>query len=329
MNLNETWLFKELANMFGEHNIKVINKDIGRNLSLNLFPIKHKNEILGWLEINSKEPLDSFHKQLINLLVKQQLSHPFELSKDNEEDVWRQAIEDDMSKWQKDWELLTYDKESHFINVYFKFSQITINHEELYYSIKEIILASTEGKSFLFPLKNGDFVWIIEQKYDIEKDFTNWLNGLIATLTAELMLNVQCYIGDTYKMPIELNNHIKDETELFNLVKNLQLKNQSTTFIDVIPFMFIQSTSKMMMNKVIEKVLGPVKDDTDLLQSVQIFMNENLNVSEASKKLYIHRNSMQYRIDKFIEKSGTDIRQFENALLVYLAILALGTINKE
>jgi DNA-binding PucR family transcriptional regulator len=56
-------------------------------------------------------------------------------------------------------------------------------------------------------------------------------------------------------------------------------------------------------------------------------MKENLNVSEAAKKLYIHRNSMQYRLEKFSERTGLDIRKFDDAVNIHLAILALGNLH--
>nr|MDH3110555.1 helix-turn-helix domain-containing protein [Bacillus altitudinis] len=38
---------------------------------------------------------------------------------------------------------------------------------------------------------------------------------------------------------------------------------------------------------------------------------------EAAKALYVHRNSLQYRIDKFIERTGLDIRHFQEASAAY------------
>ncbi|MER2142109.1 MAG: helix-turn-helix domain-containing protein, partial [Priestia megaterium] len=49
----------------------------------------------------------------------------------------------------------------------------------------------------------------------------------------------------------------------------------------------------------------------------------NLNVSLAAKKLYMHRNSLQYRIEKFIDRTHLDIKHFTGAVSAYLAILAL------
>jgi DNA-binding PucR family transcriptional regulator len=49
-----------------------------------------------------------------------------------------------------------------------------------------------------------------------------------------------------------------------------------------------------------------------------------MNVSLAAKKLYLHRNTLQYRVDKFIEKTGIDIKHFGNAVSIYLALMIDG-----
>ncbi|RSK26303.1 hypothetical protein EJF36_05195 [Bacillus sp. HMF5848] len=61
--------------------------------------------------------------------------------------------------------------------------------------------------------------------------------------------------------------------------------------------------------------------DKELLTSIKTYIDCNLNVSLAAKKLFLHRNTMQYRIDKFVDRTGIDIKNFEGAAAVYLAIL--------
>jgi DNA-binding PucR family transcriptional regulator len=58
------------------------------------------------------------------------------------------------------------------------------------------------------------------------------------------------------------------------------------------------------------------------LKMLETFVQCNLNISETAKELYMHRNSLQYRLDRFLEKTGIDVRQFQHAMPVYLAMLA-------
>ncbi|MGP4106568.1 PucR family transcriptional regulator [Virgibacillus sp. L01] len=98
-----------------------------------------------------------------------------------------------------------------------------------------------------------------------------------------------------------------------------------STYIDAVPFLFIDQIGSNTRADIIESVLGETVLDKDLLKTIEMFIACNLNVSVAAKELYMHRNSLQYRLDKFTEKTGIDIRQFHQAMTVQLAI----TINKK
>ncbi|SDJ42735.1 PucR family transcriptional regulator [Salimicrobium halophilum] len=72
-------------------------------------------------------------------------------------------------------------------------------------------------------------------------------------------------------------------------------------------------------------ILGEAREDTELLDTVKVFLEHGANVSATAKELYMHRNSLQYRIDKFSEVTGMDIKHFPTGVLVYLSILHVRT----
>lgn len=59
----------------------------------------------------------------------------------------------------------------------------------------------------------------------------------------------------------------------------------------------------------------------ELFLTLQVLLEENLNVSESARKLYIHRNTLLYRIEKFKQETGRDIRNGQDAYMVYLAFM--------
>lgn len=59
----------------------------------------------------------------------------------------------------------------------------------------------------------------------------------------------------------------------------------------------------------------------DLEQTVMTFVSCDLNMSETSRHLYLHRNSLLYRIDRIRELTGFDIRRFADAVTVWTALL--------
>jgi sugar diacid utilization regulator len=56
----------------------------------------------------------------------------------------------------------------------------------------------------------------------------------------------------------------------------------------------------------------------EMLDTVIVFIKKNLNLSDAARELYIHRNTLVYRLDKILRQCGLDLRLFEDAMLFKL-----------
>jgi carbohydrate diacid regulator len=61
--------------------------------------------------------------------------------------------------------------------------------------------------------------------------------------------------------------------------------------------------------------------DSETLQTIQKFFENNLNVSETSRQLYVHRNTLVYRLDKIQKITGLDLRMFDDAIIFKVAML--------
>ena len=61
--------------------------------------------------------------------------------------------------------------------------------------------------------------------------------------------------------------------------------------------------------------------DRETLTTVQSFFENNLNVSETSRKLFVHRNTLVYRLDKIRKLSGLDLREFDHAVTFKVALM--------
>ncbi|MGM9665877.1 MAG: PucR family transcriptional regulator [Eubacteriales bacterium] len=61
--------------------------------------------------------------------------------------------------------------------------------------------------------------------------------------------------------------------------------------------------------------------DAETLQTIQVFFENNLNVSETSRKLFVHRNTLVYRLEKIRKITGLDLRQFDHAITFKVALM--------
>lgn|SRR5690625_811791 len=94
------------------------------------------------------------------------------------------------------------------------------------------------------------------------------------------------------------------------------------TYMEAAPYILIDQAETSFKDLLTAAVLQEFAEEEDLLHTLQSFIRCNLNVTLTAKELYMHRNSLQYRLDKFHEKTGIDVREFHQAFTVYLALLA-------
>lgn len=76
----------------------------------------------------------------------------------------------------------------------------------------------------------------------------------------------------------------------------------------------------------IKEIFGdniPTDIDDETLTTVQKFFDNNLNVSETSRQLFVHRNTLVYRIEKLHQSTGLDIRKFDDALTFKIALMVV------
>lgn len=63
--------------------------------------------------------------------------------------------------------------------------------------------------------------------------------------------------------------------------------------------------------------------DEETLQTIDRFFENNLNVSETSRQLYVHRNTLVYRIERLLKTTGLDIRKFDDAMTLKISLMVI------
>ena len=77
---------------------------------------------------------------------------------------------------------------------------------------------------------------------------------------------------------------------------------------------------ELFLTEVFKK--GSIDDlDQEIIFTIQKFFENNLNVSETSRQLYVHRNTLVYRLDKIQKITGLDLRVFDQAIIFKVAMM--------
>ena len=76
----------------------------------------------------------------------------------------------------------------------------------------------------------------------------------------------------------------------------------------------------------IDEIFGendPSDLDEETITTVNKFFENNLNVSETSRQLFVHRNTLVYRLEKLQKSTGLDVRTFDDALTFKIAMMVV------
>jgi carbohydrate diacid regulator len=85
---------------------------------------------------------------------------------------------------------------------------------------------------------------------------------------------------------------------------------------------------RAMKDTLAQRLIGPISAETDLLTTLDAFLQAHLSPSLAAQRLHIHRHTLTYRLAKIAQLSGRDPRRFEDAAELYAALL-LWNMNAE
>lgn len=186
----------------------------------------------------------------------------------------------------------------------------------------------------LFASKTKDFITAVDEKNIIlvkevrqgesygELDKT--ANTILDMLNTEAMTKVRVAYGTTINDIKEVSRSYKeakmalDVGKIFYASKNVIAYNNLG--IGRLIYQLPIPLCKMFIREVFD---GKSPDDFDeeTLATINKFFENSLNVSETSRQLYIHRNTLVYRLDKLQKSTGLDLRIFEDAITFKIALM--------
>ncbi len=185
----------------------------------------------------------------------------------------------------------------------------------------EIIEAESYSNTYIFDLDKVDNYEILDLKVEL---FNKLLPAILKNNTSnkfittkDLILYINIYISSKVD-----NYEILDlKVELFNKLLPAILKNNtSNKFIttkDLILYINIYISSK---DKSICKLIdfNKIKTiDKNLLYTGINFIENNLNISKTSSSLFLHRNTLIYRLEKIKELLDLDLKDFKDAMVIF------------
>ncbi|WP_312472394.1 helix-turn-helix domain-containing protein [Neobacillus sp.] len=208
-----------------------------------------------------------------------------------------------------------YDSGTHFRFIQFQISSHDANQFEIESALKGFF---TEEVTIIWESSSRGIV--IEEKNLISLS-EDELISMSETFESDFYVKISFFIGKLHPFSHQLRSQLLREKEYFTFgITNLGNPN-IFTFERVFPAYLANQLPEELKQKVNQEVVEIFHDDQEMFSTIKFFLENNLNASLTAKKLYIHRNTLQYRIDKFSEKTGIGLKDFYGAFTVFLACL--------
>lgn len=164
----------------------------------------------------------------------------------------------------------------------------------------------------------GQYVLIEEESdYPIEAEE---IKTFLDVLAGDFYVSGRLFMGRFSAAAASLQNVYRRESEMAQRAATLVPEQKWATVEGVIPHLLLAQSKEVLLRFFAEEE-NVFQEEADLRDTLQTFIQNNLNVSQTAKQLHLHRNSLQYRIDRFIARTGIDVRSYEGALLVYMLCL--------
>ena len=192
----------------------------------------------------------------------------------------------------------------------------------------------------LFASKTKDFITAVDEKniilvkelkpgetYDDMEKTAKIIQDMLNT---EAMTKVHVAYGTIVHEIKEVSRSYKeakmalDVGKIFYSDKNVVAYNNLG--IGRLIYQLPMSLCRMFIKEIFDGK-SPEDLDDETLTTINKFFENNLNVSETSRQLYIHRNTLVYRLDKLQKSTGLDLRVFEDAITFKIALMVVKYMN--
>lgn len=186
----------------------------------------------------------------------------------------------------------------------------------------------------LFPDKNKNFIIGLDETNialvkDLESDYTEQTpmaiaRSIVDTLNSEAMISVSIGIGSIAPTIKEIAKSYKEAQVALEVGKVFDTEKDIIDYqnlgIGRLIYQLPTTLCDLFLSEIFKKEPIDVLD-REILHTIQEFFNNNLNVSETARKLYVHRNTLVYRLDKVQALTGLDLRVFDEAVTFKVAMM--------
>lgn len=186
----------------------------------------------------------------------------------------------------------------------------------------------------LYATGTKDFVTAIDEKHiilvkslqstDDYPQVEQIAKELVTTLNMEAMVSVRAAYGTIVEELKDVSRSYKEADMALEVGRVFYVEKKILAYNELgigrLIHQLPASLCEMFLNEVFEDGKADIFEEEELT-TVYTFFDNNLNISETARRLYVHRNTLVYRLEKIQKKTGLDVRVFDDALTFKIAMM--------
>lgn len=194
-----------------------------------------------------------------------------------------------------------------------------------------LVLETMKG---LYATGTKDYVTSIDEKHiilvknventDSYKELAHTAKTIVDMLNAEAMVNVRVAYGTIVSGIKEVSKAYKEASMALDVGRIFYAEKTILAYNELGIGRLIHQLPLSLCEMFLKEVFsgkGLEQFDEETLSTVNLFFENSLNISETARKLYVHRNTLVYRLEKIQKMTGLDVRVFDDALTFKIAMM--------
>lgn len=203
----------------------------------------------------------------------------------------------------------------------------------------------------LSDIRTGDFVTITDEHSvvlvkdvsayhtdmynpaDTEKRLEEIAKSLVDSLHMEAMVKVRVGYGKVVEQIADIAQSFQDAKMALQVGKVFYAEKDTISYeklgIGRLIYQLPMSLCDMFIKEVFGDQIPDILSDEESMSTIGKFFENNLNISETARQLYVHRNTLVYRLERIEKAIGLDIRKFDDAMTFRIAVMVMAHMKNQ
>jgi len=196
----------------------------------------------------------------------------------------------------------------------------------------------------LSDLRAGDFVTTVDEhsvvlvkdialigEEDREDELEEFAKSLVDSIHMEAMVKVRVGYGNVVTQIPDISQSFQEAKMALQVGRIFYAEKDTISYsklgIGRLIYQLPMSLCDMFIKEVFGDSIPDILEDEEAMSTINKFFENNLNISETARQLYVHRNTLVYRLERIEKAIGLDIRKFDDAMTFRIAVMVLAHIK--